>query len=394
MVTVDLPDATDVFVIGGGPAGLAAALAARRNGLAVVMADRARPPIDKACGEGVMPDGVAALREMGVELGPEHGLRFRGIRFLDDEHAAEALFPGPPGLGIRRTLLHRLLAEHARSAGVVTAWQTRVDALDPAGVKVGGRTVRCRWIVGADGYHSRVRRSAGLHPAWTGPRRLGLRRHFRIQPWTDFVEVYWHKHCQAYVTPVGADEVCIAIVRSGPEARMSDLPTLFPGLAKRLGRAEPIGCERGAISMSTKLTTVTRGRIALLGDASGSVDAVTGEGLALAFRQAAVLGAALAAGDLAAYEAAHRRLGRLPRLMARTLLLMDRSEGLRKRALRALAARPRTFDRLLGLHVGALRPAEVSLDICDLAFRLLAPGTAAPQRLDAACPERLPPRIG
>ena len=64
-----VPSETDVFVVGGGPAGLASAIAARRNGFDVVIADSARPPIDKACGEGLMPDGVAALRRIGVELG-------------------------------------------------------------------------------------------------------------------------------------------------------------------------------------------------------------------------------------------------------------------------------------------------------------------------------------
>jgi flavin-dependent dehydrogenase len=392
-VVIDLPAETDVFVIGGGPAGLAAAVSARRAGLSVIVADRARFPIDKACGEGLMPDGIAALRELGVKLRPEHGVPFRGIRFLDDETEAEAIFPHQLGLGIRRTVLHRVLAEKATRAGVLTAWRTRVDTLVPSGVRIGDRTVKCRWIVGADGLHSRVRQRAGLRPAWTGARRLGLRRHFRLRPWTDLVEVHWSRHCQAYVTPVGAEEVCVAIIGRGQEASASDPLALFPKLAQRLRAAEPVGCERGAISLSAQLRAVTDGRIALIGDASGSVDAVTGEGLALAFRQATALGPALAAGDCAAYEAAHRRLGRTPRLMARVLLLMDGSSSLRRRALRALAARQRAFNRLLAFHVGALRRAELALDILDIGFALLAPTTAARQG-PPPCPERQPPRIG
>ncbi|MFI5022990.1 MAG: NAD(P)/FAD-dependent oxidoreductase [Alphaproteobacteria bacterium] len=377
MVNVSLPPAeTGVFIIGGGPAGLAAALAARRSGFDVVVADRAQPPIDKACGEGLMPDGVAALRQIGVALGLEHGFPLRGIRFVDDELEAEASFPHSFGVGIRRTLLHRILMERAQDAGIVTCWNTRIDAINSSGVTVGGQTVRCQWIVGADGVHSRIRQWAGLRPAWNGARRIGLRQHFRVRPWTDFVEVHWHKRCQAYVTPVGPKEVCIAIIGSAPEARISNLPALFPRLAKRLGGVEPMGSARGAISMSVKLSAVTRGRIALVGDASGSVDAITGDGLALAFRQATLLGAALAAGDLTTYETLHRRMGRMPRLMARILLLMDASDGLRRRALRTLAARPRTFGRLLALHVGALRPAEVSLDVFGFALRLLASGAA------------------
>jgi flavin-dependent dehydrogenase len=110
--------------------------------------------------------------------------------------------------------------------------------------------------------------------------------------------------------------------------------------------------------MSTKLLSVISGRIALVGDASGSVDAVTGEGLGLAFRQAHCLATALAAGDLQKYDASHRRMGRMPRLMARALLLLDGSDSLRKMAFRKLAAHPRIFSSLLAVHVGALRLSE------------------------------------
>jgi 2-polyprenyl-6-methoxyphenol hydroxylase-like FAD-dependent oxidoreductase len=376
------PSQTDVFVIGGGPAGLATALAARQHGFEVAVADRAQPPIDKACGEGLMPDGLAALRRIGVELDAERGASFRGIRFLDDELEADASFPFPEkcGLGIRRTLLHQILMDRVQEAGVVTCWHSHVEALDHSSVKIDGRTVRCRWIIGADGFHSKVRQWSGLLPIWSGARRIGLRQHFRVQRWTDFVEVYWHDQCQAYVTPVGPAELCIAMIGSAKEVRVSDLPTLFPALAKRLGRAEPMGTPRGAISMSVKLPAVTRGRIALVGDASGSVDAVTGEGLALTFRQASVLATSLAAGDLGAYEAAHRQIGRMPRLMARLLLLMDGSQGWRRRALHTLATHPRIFNRLLAAHVGAAPPSELSLGILDFAFRLLASPTVLGRR--------------
>ena len=376
------PSQTDVFVVGGGPAGLAVALAARQHGFEVVVADRAKPPIDKACGEGLMPDGLAALRRIGVELDAERGASFRGIRFLDNELEAEASFPFPEqsGLGVRRTLLHRILMERAQEVGIVTCWQTQVEAVDPSGVEIAGRTVRCRWIIGADGFHSRVRQWSGLLPVWSSARRIGLRQHFRVERWTDFVEVYWHNQCQAYVTPVGPNELCIAMIGGAKEVRVSDLPNLFPALAKRLGRAEPMGTPRGAISMSVKLPAVTRGRIALVGDASGSVDAVTGEGLALTFRQASVLATSLAAGDLGAYEAAHRQIGRMPRLMARLLLLMDGSQGWRRRALHTLATHPRIFNRLLAAHVGAAPPSELSLGILDFAFRLLASPTVLGRR--------------
>ena len=87
------------------------------------------------------------------------------------------------------------------------------------------------------------------------------------------------------------------------------------------------------------------------------------------------LGAALAAGNLATYETSHRRIARMPRLMQRLLLLMDSSDGFRKRALRAAAARPVTFSRLLAVHMGALRPWRASFDAFDFALRVLASRT-------------------
>jgi flavin-dependent dehydrogenase len=77
------PTKTDVFVVGGGPAGLAAAIAARQRGFDVVVADPARPPIDKACGEGLMPESIRALRDLGVTFEPEQSFNFRGVRFVE-----------------------------------------------------------------------------------------------------------------------------------------------------------------------------------------------------------------------------------------------------------------------------------------------------------------------
>ena len=111
----ELARSTDVFVIGGGPAGLSAAIAARRRGLDVTVADCAVPPVDKACGEGVMPDGVEAARSLGLDLREAGGHPFRGIRFCDGQTSVAASFPAGEGLGIRRTVLHQMMVDRRRA---------------------------------------------------------------------------------------------------------------------------------------------------------------------------------------------------------------------------------------------------------------------------------------
>ena len=108
----------DVFVVGAGPAGLAAAIAARQRGMSVTVADGTEPPIDKACGEGLMPETIVALGELGVEIQPDAGYRFRGVRFLQQEMQVGAEFPQALGVGIRRTILHEWLIARAENCGV------------------------------------------------------------------------------------------------------------------------------------------------------------------------------------------------------------------------------------------------------------------------------------
>ena len=361
----------DAIVIGGGPAGIAAAIALRREGLKVVLADAATPPIDKACGEGLMPDARAALARLGVSIPGTAGYPFRGIRFVDGARRVDSNFSVGCGIGVRRTALHRMLVEQAEAMEVELRWGACVTCISEGSVCIDGVWTGARWIVGADGAASRVRSWAGLQASSRETRRFGFRRHYRVAPWTRCMEIYWGAGRQIYITPVAPDEVCVALISRDPRLRLDQALEGFPELTERLRGVEISSGERGSAVVSRRLRRVCSRRVALIGDASGSVDAITGEGLCLAFLQSRLLARAIAAGNLAAYQAGHRRLMRRPALMADLMVRLGDCHRLRSRAMRVLAAHPYLFEKMLAMHVGELHPARFAQTGIALGTRML-----------------------
>ena len=363
---------SEVIVVGAGPAGIVAAIAARRQGLQTIVLDARNPPIDKPCGEGILPQGVAALKSLGISLPPESAFPFRGIRFVDEDYSARADFVGATGFSVRRVKLHQLLVDHAFEAGVEFRWGARMTQIDEEAVTTAKERLSYRWLIGADGQNSQVRKWAGLDPRTARRKRFGFCSHFQVEPWSDVAEVHWARGCQIFITPMAGREVGVAVLSRDPGLRLEGALVRFPAIAEKLRGAASTTKEMGDTTSLRILPSVARGRVALIGDASGTVDAVTGHGLSLSFQQAIPLAEAMRRDDPNHYQCAHKRISAVPVTMTRLMLLMGGSDWIRHKTIRLFQKTPGLFAKLLAIHTESMPLSSVSVtEIAGFGWKFL-----------------------
>lgn len=327
----------DLLVVGGGPAGLATALYAARAGLEAVVVEHRPGTLDKACGEGMMPHTLAHLDRLGV-VAP--GRPLRGISYVAGDRRVDAAFRAGHGRGVRRTTLHAAMSDTARAAGVTFVLGTVGDIIQDANCVRAGQ-FQARYLAAADGLHSPIRRNLGLSQPATGPRRWGIRRHVQMAPWTDKVEVHWARGAEAYVTPVADDCVGIAILSAG-RGGFAPKFEAFDELRQRVA-GYAVGPDRAAGPLRQRARGRVAGRVLLVGDAAGYLDALTGEGLGLAFSGAEALVNCVVRERPSEYDQQWRRLTRRYRLLTDTLVRATARPMVRSRLVPAAAALPRVF---------------------------------------------------
>ncbi|HEX7900903.1 MAG TPA: NAD(P)/FAD-dependent oxidoreductase [Planctomycetota bacterium] len=342
----------DAVVVGGSVAGSACAIELARRGLRVALYEKARFPRPKACGEGLLPHGVEALKRLGIAFDAP---RVRGLRFVSPSGVtAEADFPAGHGLVVRRDRFDEALFRAAAATPGVEAFEGR--AWDG---------VEGRWTIGADGLRSLFHRRPEFPAAPPATRRVGLSTHaLGLEIDRERVEVLIHEAGEIYLAPSDGGEALVAcLFRDLPKGDDPVTETLLSldvlrGRIRGLKLTTPV---LACAPLGLRVGAVAAGSTLLVGDAAGAPDPVTGEGMSLALLSARAAAEAVVAGAPAAYEKERRRLGAGSDWMGRWLLRATRYPVIADRVVESLGTSPDLFTKLLEIATGARPPGDFTL---------------------------------
>ncbi len=388
----------DVLVLGAGPAGASLAVHLARAGLSVVLADKKAFPRPKPCGEFLSPECRPYLRELGID----DSLLRAGTRLVTgmELHRGRRCAPGHfvalggsghggAGYAVRREVLDLQILEAARARPEVR-WLERHDfraLLRAADGRIQGAvlaapdrsavTIRAGHVVGADGVHSRTAAQLGVQRPLRWLDRLALIGRFHGVPARAAAEVHFVDGGYFAATTVDdgtfhCNLVCDrARVRQWPDSLDAFVAARLeaaPLLAERLRHAERVGPWRGTGPLAFRTTRQTQPGLALVGDACGYVDPLTGEGIYFALHGARTLATALtaatqdphrAAAALRGYARARQReVG--PRLLLTKVLQRSlRWPALVDACMHLLATSPRLCDLLVTMTGDCVHPRDL-----------------------------------
>lgn len=407
--------ASDVIVVGAGPAGTSTAHALTRLGARVLLLDRARFPRPKPCAEFLSPQCARILDAMGVLERVEragaarlagmivrapNGVSLRGRYIPQRGHAPYR----PYGLSIRREVLDALLVDRVREEGVEVREGAHVIGVERdadgrvRGVRLrdgsgGERVERSALIVGADGLHSVVARRLELTHTASWPRRIALVTHFRGARGIG-VDGEMHVERDGFVgiADVGDGLTTVALVvpaARGPELSRDRAAFLdrwlraHAQLAPRFAEAVRVSPVRAVGPFASRARRAWAPGAALVGDAADFFDPFTGQGIHAALRGGELLArfaaAALAAPDdasanhaLARYDAARRAEFRAKWRLERIIGAVVGLAPAMNRAARALASHADLADLLVGA-TGDFVPAREVLRARVVARLFLLP---------------------
>jgi geranylgeranyl reductase family protein len=353
----------DVIVVGGGPAGATAALAARRAdpGARVLLLDRSSFPRDKVCGDGVAPQALDVLADLGVDpAGIVAGYPPLPVLRLASPRGREVARPVPrPVYVVPRRVLDARILDAARAAGVVVR-RHRVRTLERRAqeVVVDGE-LRCRALVGADGAESVVRRALGLALNGPGHVAVALRGYARTPAGGEGEQVIrlmarrWPAYAWAFPIGDGWSNVGYGELVTGSRLSRQHLETqLRTLLPEAVDGLRDVAAHR--LPLSTRRPRVPAGRVVLAGDADSLINPFTGEGIFYAVLSGALAGRAALAGEAASPTYTRLLARELGGHLRDTTLVtrLARSPRLVDAAVAVVARRQSDFDTLVELGLG------------------------------------------
>ncbi|MCH7497127.1 MAG: NAD(P)/FAD-dependent oxidoreductase [Candidatus Marinimicrobia bacterium] len=319
-------DNYQVIIVGGGPSGAAAALYARRQGLSILLLDRATFPRDKVCGDALSGKSVTVLNELGLLEGVRGlpGVAISRIIFgspadkrLEIDLRSSDLGTIPEGFVIRREVFDQFMFEQARAAAdtCLEGFTVRDLVIEDGYVRgVRGRqrggeeqTYRGQIVMGADGTNSVVARKTGLHRHESKHQVVALRQYWRnVAGLSDQIELHYVDEVMPgyfWLFPLenGTANIGIGMLHHSIKRKKVDLKAALQGaiesgpFRERFAGAEPLEKPVGwNLPVGSKHRRMVGDGFMLLGDAAGLIDPFTGEGI----------GNALYAGKYAAEVAA------------------------------------------------------------------------------------------